>query len=145
MTKHRNTRKQNSSNRIAFLFGAGAEPICYNGNEFTKEFLYKKRLSIRSIIVDQLQATPEFRNQMLNDDYATFIGTFREEKFSSFENQIVCRTLKQIIEDRGIAYIYSQVSDTQIKDPILLEFLRIAKYVYSDQEYQRHFREPLAK
>jgi hypothetical protein len=77
---------------------------------------------------------------MLNDDYATFIGTFREEKFSSFENQIVCRTLKQIIEDRGIAYIYSQVSDTQIKDPILLEFLRIAKYVYSDQEYQRHFR-----
>jgi hypothetical protein len=132
--------QQNRTNRIAFLFGAGADPICYYGDEFTKEFLYKQRLSIRSIIIEQLQAIPEFQNQMFNDEYASFIGEYREQKFSSFENQVMCRTLKQVIEEEGVADTYAQVTDPEITDPVLLEFLRIAKYVYSDQEYQRHFR-----
>jgi hypothetical protein len=140
MIKYLSTDKQNLSNRIAFLFGAGADPICYYGDEFTKEFLYKRRFSIRSMIIDQLQTTPEFQNQMLNDDYDSFIGAYRDEEFSSFENQVVCRTLKQVIEKRGIADSYAQVSDPEINDPVLLGFLRIAKYVYSDQEYQRQFR-----
>jgi len=131
---------QTNTTRIAFLFGAGADPICYFGDEFTKEFLYKQRLSIRSMIIDQLQAIPKFRDQMLNDAYASFIGAYRNQTFSSFENQVVCRTLKQIIEDRDIADRYEQVPDCERIDPVLLEFLRVAKYVYSDEEYQRFFR-----
>jgi hypothetical protein len=52
----------------------------------------------------------------------------------------MCRTLKQIIEDRDIADVYEQIPDSEINDPVLLEFLRIAKYVYTDDEYQRYFR-----
>jgi len=139
MKKYLNTNKQNLSNRIAFLFGAGADPICYYGDEFTKEFLYKQRLSIRSMIIDQLQTIPTFHDQLLNNEYTSFIGPYRNQTFSSFENQVVCRTLKQIIEDKDIADKYSQVTDTKISDPALLEFLKIAKYVYSDQEFQRQF------
>lgn len=134
------TAPQTNTNHIAFLFGAGADPICYYGDEFTKEFLYKQRLSIRSMIIDQLQAIPEFQSQMLNDGYASFIGAYRDQTFSSFEDQVVCRTLKQVIEDEGIADRYSQLSDTEISDPVLLEFLRVAKYAYSGEEYQRFFR-----
>jgi hypothetical protein len=140
MTKYLNKTKQNLSNRIAFLFGAGADPICYYGDAFTKEFLYKQRLSIRNMIIEQLQVTPEFQNQMLNDEYVSFIGEYRKQTFSSFENQVMCRTLKQIIEDRDIADVYEQIPDSEINDPVLLEFLRIAKYVYTDEEYQRFFR-----
>lgn len=52
----------------------------------------------------------------------------------------MCRTLKQIIEDRVIADLYEQLPDSEINDSVLLEFLRIAKYVYTDEEYQRFFR-----
>ena len=92
------------------------------------------------MIIDQLQAIPEFQSQMLNDEYASFIVEYRKQTFSSFDNQVVCRTLKQVIEDEDIADRYSQLSDTEIRDPVLLDFLRVAKYVYSDDEYQRYFR-----
>lgn len=140
VNKSSSKANQTKTNRIAFLFGAGADPICYYGDAFTKEFLYKQRLSIRNMIIEQLQVTPEFQNQMLNDEYVSFIGEYRKQTFSSFENQVMCRTLKQIIEDRDIADVYEQIPDSEINDPVLLEFLRIAKYVYTDEEYQRFFR-----
>ena len=92
------------------------------------------------MIIEQLQATPESQNQMLNDEYASFIGESRKQKFSSFENQVMCRTLKQIIQDRDIADLYRQVPKPEIIDPVLMEFLRVAKYVYSEDKYQRYFR-----
>jgi len=137
LNKSSSKANQTKTNRIAFLFGAGADPICYYGDAFTKEFLYKQRLSIRNMIIEQLQVTPEFQNQMLNDEYVSFIGEYRKQTFSSFENQVMCRTLKQIIEDRDIADVYEHIPNSEINDPVLLEFLRIAKYVYTGNDIIR--------
>jgi hypothetical protein len=54
VNKSSSKANQTKTNRIAFLFGAGADPICYYGDAFTKEFLYKQRLSIRNMIIEQL-------------------------------------------------------------------------------------------
>lgn len=86
LNKSSSKAHQTNTNRIAFLFGSGADPICYYGDDYTKEFLYKQRLSIRNMIIKQLHAIPEFKNQMLNDEYASFIGEYRKQTFSSFEN-----------------------------------------------------------
>ena len=127
-------------NGIAFLFGAGADPICYYGDNFTKEFLHMPRLSIRSMILDILNMETNFNEENLYHDYSSFIRKDVSPQFSSFENQVVIRTIKYILEEHRVSEKYSKFDGNIQDSPHLHLLIRIAKFIYSKSEFNSLFR-----
>lgn len=117
---------EKNQNRIAFLFGAGADPICYFGKDFTKEFLRKRRDTIIKLITIIGGQEKRFNTSELYEAYNEFFDDSRTT-FSTFRSQIYERTLHNFIQEH-------KYNDWE-KESVLM----LAKMLYNRSEFEKLF------
>lgn len=115
------------TNEIAFLFGAGADPICFTGDDFTKEFLTRPRETLRKFIIEQRRSNVDFGDETTERSYQNYIDRHLDTRFSTFYTSVFERTLDSFVREH-----VNHSSD-------MPGVYRIAKFTYTKTRFMSLF------